>query len=277
MARPLCFVVLALSTSSAFAEPVWFRFAQGETLAYRLVQTTNVTETVIDEKSKKPVERAVATRVDLVRHWKVSAVDGAGVATVEMSIASIRWARKIGEEEDVFDSTKPDDLNRKEMARHIGPVLAVLRIDPRGRLIEVKESQVGPAARFAAELPFKLVLPDAEPKVGESWTRTYTIQLDPPLGTGEKYAAVQTYTRRESRGEFVTVGLSTQVKDTPAEVTDQIPLLPLTQEGTIFFHAASGRYYGARLKLERELKNHQGEGSTYKFVSTYTEDLVPAK
>jgi hypothetical protein len=48
-------------------------------------------------------------------------------------------------------------------------------------------------------------------------------------------------------------------------------------EGTLFFHAPSGRYYGARLKTEKELKNHQGEGSKYRFVSTYVEDLVPAK
>ena len=53
--------------------------------------------------------------------------------------------------------------------------------------------------------------------------------------------------------------------------------MPLTQEGTLFFHATSGRYYGARCKVERELKNHQGEGSSYRFASTYSEDLVPAK
>ena len=204
-------------------------------------------------------------------------MDAKGVATVEMSIVSMRWERKAGKEEDVFDSSKPDDLNKSEMAKHVGPVLAVLRIDPRGNVVEVKESKVGPATRFAADLPFKLVLPDAEPKVGESWDRSYTIQLDPPLGTGEKYAAVQKYTCQEPKGGFLTVGLTTQVKDPPAQAADQIPLLPLTQDGTLFFHAPSGRYYGARFKVERELKNHQGEGSSYKFTSTYVEDLVPAK
>ena len=277
MSRPLSLVTLLLIAGLAFAEPPRFRFIKGETLAYHLVQTTNVTESVPDEKTNKPVETTVATKADLVRRWKVVDVDPAGIATVEMSIASMRWERKAGNEEDVFDSSKPDDLNKSEMAKHVGPVLAVLRVDPSGKVIEVKESKVGPATRFTTELPFKFVLPDTEPKVGESWDRAYTIQLDPPLGTGEKYAAIQKYTCQEPKGAFLTVGLTTQLKAPPAQAADQIPLLPLTQEGVLFFHAASGRYYGARCKVERELRNHQGEGSTYKFISTYVEDFVPAK
>jgi hypothetical protein len=277
MSRPLSLVALVAVAAVASAEPPRFRFTKGETLAYHLVQTTNVTDTVPDEKTNKPVETVVSTKVDLVRHWKVVDVDGKGTATVEMSIASMRWERKTGSEEDVFDSSKPDDLNKSEMAKHVGPVLAMLRIDSQGKVVDVKGSKVGPASRFVTELPFKLVLPDAEPKVAETWERTYTIQLDPPLGTGEKYPAVQKYTVKEPQGGFLTVGITTEVKSPPAQAADQIPLLPLTQEGTLFFHAASGQYYGARCKVVRELKNHQGEGSTYKFVSTYVEDLVPPK
>jgi len=277
MSRSLGLLAVLVCAGVVAAEPPRFRFVKGETLAYHLVQTTNVVETVVDEKTSKAVETTVTTKVDLVRHWKVADVDAKGVATLEMSIASMRWERKAGKEEDVFDSSKPDDLNKSEMAKHVGPVLAVLRIDPQGSVVEVKESKVGPATRFAADLPFKLTLPSSEPKVGETWERPYTIQLDPPLGTGEKYAAVQKYACQEPKGGFLTVSLTTQVKDPPASAADQIPLLPLTQEGILFFHAASGRYYGARCKVERELKNHQGEGSSYKFVSTYVEDLVPAK
>jgi len=267
---------LALVAGS-HAEAPRFQFRNGETLTYHLVQNTKVVETVADEKTNKPVDSESTTKVDLVRKWKVAAVDDKGVATLEMSIASMRWERKAGNDEDVFDSSKPDDLNKKEMAKHVGPVLAILRIDAHGKLVEVKESKVGPAARFAVELPFKVTLPDAEPKPGNSWERAYTIQLDPPLGTGEKYPARQEYACQEPKGGFLTVGLTTQIKDLPAQAADQIPLLPMTQEGTLFFHAPTGRYYGARLKTERELKNHQGEGSNYKFVSTYVEDLIPSK
>jgi hypothetical protein len=270
-------VLILAATGGARAETPRFKFQKDETLAYHLVQTTRITETVPDEKTDKPVETEVLTKVDLIRKWKVADVDAAGVATLEMSITSMRWERKSGKEVDVFDSSKPDDLNRSEMAKHVGPVLAVLRIDAQGRLVEVKDSKVGPAARFAAELPFKVTLPDAEPKPGESWDRTYLIQLDPPLGTGEKYAATQRYACQDPKGGFLTVGLTTAIKDAPAQAAERIPLLPLDLEGTLYFHAPTGRYYGARLKTEKDLKNHQGEGSKYRFESTYVEDLVPER
>ena len=273
----LAIVALWIGTSAA-ADAPRFKFQKGETLAYHLVQTTKIRETVLDVKTNKPVDSETSTTVDVQRKWKVTEVDDKGVATLEMSIASMRWEQKLPSgETDVFDSTKPDELNKTEMAKHVGPVLAVLKIDSLGRLVEVKESKVGPATRFAADLPFKIVLPDAEPKPGESWDRAYTIQLDPPHGTGEKYASVQKYTCQEPKSGLLAFGLGTTIKEWPTESADQIPLLPLMPQGSVYFHPATGRYYAARLKVEKELKNHQGEGSKYAFVSTYVEDLVPAK
>lgn len=270
-------VVALIATPFASGESPRFQFRKGETLSYHLVQTTRIVETVPDEKTNKPVVAESSTKVDLVRKWKVIEVDDKGVAALDMSIASMRWERKVGAEEDIFDSSKPDDLNKKEIAEHVGPVLATLRIDSYGRLVEVKESKVGPATRFGADLPFKLTLPASEPKPGEAWDRSYTIQLDPPLGTGEKYAAIQKYTCLEPKQGFLTVGMNTQIKDMPTQASEQIPLLSLIAEGTVYFHAATGRYYAARLKISRELKNHQGDGSSYKLDSTFVEDYMPEK
>jgi hypothetical protein len=270
-------VLVALVAAVARADAPRFKFAKGETLSYHLVQTTQVIETVPEGKTNKPVETAATTKVDLIRKWRVTDVDDKGIATVELTIASMRWERKAGDEEDVFDSSNPDDLNKSEMAKHVGPVLAVLRVDPLGKVVEVKESKVGPAARFEAELPFKFVLPGTATKSGELWDRTFTIQLDPPLGTGEKYTGTQKYHGLEPKNELLPVRLTTEIKELPTSAAEQIPLLPHLAEGQVYFHAATGRYYAARLKVQKELKNHQGDGSSYKFTSTYVEDLVPAK
>ena len=276
MSRFAFLVLLALCVT-ANAEAPRFKFEKGETLTYHIVQTTAINETVLEEKTDKPIESATTTKVDLIRKWKVVDVDDKGTATLEMTIASMRLERKNGKDEDVFDSTKPDDLNKNEMAKHIGPVLAVLRIDAKGKLVEVKESKVGPANRFISDLPFKLTLPDKEPKTGDEWDRTYTIQLDPPLGTGEKYTSTQKYSFQEPKSGLLTIGLTTSIKDYPAQAFDQIPLLPSMSEGTLYFYASTGRYYAARLKTQKELKNHQGEGSSYSYTSTYVEDLVTEK
>ena len=277
MVRFVSVVVLATMVGVSLAEPPRFKFQKGETLTYHLVHTTRVTEIVIDEKTNKSVETEATTNVDLTRKWKVTEVNAAGVATLEMTIASIRWERKAGKDEDIFDSTKPDDLNKSELAKHVGPVLAIVCVDGNGRVVEVKQSKAAPAERFQAELPFKIVLPAMEPTLGESWNRSFSVKLDPPFGTGEKYAASQKYVCQEPKSGLLTLSVSTEIKELPASASEQIPLLPTLIEGTLYFHAQTGRYYAARLKIQKELKSHQGEGSVYRFASTFVEDIVPEK
>ena len=124
----------------------------------------------------------------------------------------------------------------------------------------MKESKFGPKSRFESDLPFKVLLPDAAVKAGQSWERAFTIKLDPPQGTGETYNAVQKYTAKEPANGYTTFGLSTVVKDMPNQAGDQIPLLPMLLEGDVYFNAGTGQYQAARLKLKKELANHQGEG-----------------
>jgi hypothetical protein len=278
MFRALTLTLFLIAPLAVRADDLRFRFAKGQVLAYTIVQTTKATETTIDAKTGKPKTQEHVTRHTVQRQWKVADIDIKGMVTLEMSIAAMKWEQQLPNgETDVFDSAKPDDLNKNEMARLIGPVLAVLRIDPLGKLIEVKESKFGNKSRFEADLPFKIVLPPSGPKDGQTWDRTYTIKLDPPQGTGETYEATQKYTAKAPVNGLNTIAISTTIKDVPAQVSDQIPLLPMLMEGDVFFHAASGRYHGARLKVKKELLNHQGEGTKYVFESVYSEDLKVEK
>src|SRR5204863_8536740 len=79
----------------------------------------------------------------------------------------------------------------RQLSKHLGKTLAVLRMDGYGRILEVKE---GSAAKYEAEPPFALVLPAAAPKEGQAWLRHYKVTLEPPQGTGEKHAAQQKVT-----------------------------------------------------------------------------------
>jgi hypothetical protein len=283
MFRTSTLVVLAaaLSTSLASAQPQppRFRFQKDQTLTYKVQQVTKASETAPDEKTNQPATSESHTKLDLVKRWHVTDVDAKGVATLELSLVSMRLERKLPgrTESDVFDSSKPDALNQEEMARLIGKKLAVLRIDAQGRLVEVKESSAGPASRFVTDLPFKITLPDAAPKQGETWDRTYAIKLEPPHGTGETYDASQRYQLKPEAKGLMVVAMSTAVKNMPATVAERIPLLPLMPEGDVYFHAETGLYYASRLRVQQEIANHQGEGSKYVFSSSYSEDYVPGK
>jgi hypothetical protein len=273
------FIGLSSSMSAAAADAARFKFEKGQVLTYHVVQATTATETVIDEKTTKPIEQQHVTKHSVVRKWKVTDVDDKGVATLAMSIDSMKWEQKRPDgQSDTFDSAKPDDLQKnEEMAKMIGPVVAVVRIDTAGKVVEVKESKFGSPARFTIDLPLKIVLPESGPKEGQTWDRTFTIKLDPPQGTGETYEAIQKFTAKTPVNGFTVIAVSTTVKELPAQASDQIPLLPMLMEGDVYFHERSGRYYAARLKIKRELSNHQGEGTKYIFESTYAEDLKVEK
>ena len=67
--------------------------------------------------------------------------------------------------------------------------------------------------------------------------------------------------------------VTTELK-TPPPVAEQAALLQLEPEGEIVFDLKAGRLKSASLKIDREVKGHQGEGSSYHVLSTYSEEYV---
>jgi hypothetical protein len=59
--------------------------------------------------------------------------------------------------------------------------------------------------------------------------------------------------------------------------TFAVPLLQMQPEGEVAFDIKEGRLRRASLRIEKELKGQQGEGSSYRFQSTYMEEFVESK
>jgi hypothetical protein len=262
-------VVLVASLSSARAEDR-LHWQQGQVLVYRAEHDIQVTESVGTDKSTSK------SRLSVTKRWQVTGVDEAGVATLQLSLLRLRneITRPDGEVI-VFDSADPKtNESRDQIARYVGPVLAVVRIDPWGRVAEVKESKFGPPSRFESDLPFLAVLPAANLKQGAAWERSYQITLEPPQGTGEKYAAVQHYRCTAVGGGQATLAVTTELKAPPEAAADRVPLLQSQPAGEVVFDLRAGRLHSASLKVDQEVKGHQGEGSVYRFQSAYTEQYV---
>src|SRR5207244_3271616 len=191
------------------------------------------------------------------KRWQVMAVDAAGVASLQMTLASLRMETKTPNGETLlFDSAKPAESTealRDDMTKYIGPPLTVVRLDARGQLVEVKESKFGPESRLESDLPFKLVLPADGLSVGKTWDRNYAIKLEPPHGTGESFEATQSYTLKGSAAGVATIGLTTSVKNLPEATADQLPLLPLLPDGEVQFDFANGRLKGVKYQIRKEL------------------------
>ena len=268
----LCLLCAVTVSASTFAQSPRFRWQTGQTLDYRVQQVTTVADTAGDK-----TETSV-TKLDLTKRWQVQGVDTAGIATLQLSLLSLRMEMgKAGKEPVVFDSQKADadsaTLN-KDLLQYIGKPIATLRLDSQGRLIDVKESKFGPASRFVADLPFRVTLPDSPPVAGQAWERTYQIKMEPPQGAGESYNAVQRYICNSASPSELAIGVATTIKDQPESPADRIPLASLMPTGVVVFDVVLGRMKKAELKMELELSGHRGEGSSYHFSSTYQAELI---
>lgn len=267
----VAWIVALVASPDANAQAPQFKWTNGQTLIYKVSQVTTATEKVADKTSE------TLTKLDLVKKWRVSAVDAAGVATLSMSLDKLRMETKNPAGEIMlFDSEAKEKSTpgmAEEMAKYVGVPLTVVRLDPRGQLIEVKESKFGPASRLQADLPFKFALPAIPLAVEGAWERKYQIKLEPPHGAGENYAAVQKLTCKAIVGSQATIGVSTTIDGLPDSPADQIPLAPLQPSGEIVFDLAAGRLKTVRYKWSKEIAGQQGEGSKYIFSTTYLEEL----
>lgn len=250
-----------------------FKWEAGKVMTYRVVQQTVVRETTLEEKTEKPVTTEARTTLTLVRKWTVKDVDKLGVATLEMSIAEMKNEfRQPDGTTVVADSSKPEDA--KNMAAFLNKPIVVVRMDSQGKLVEVKEAKGGNAGRLHAELPFRVLLPDAATEAGKTWDRTFAVKLDPPNGTGESYDFTQKYTSKGEQSGYFIVGVETALKAPPKATNEQVPLVPMLWKGDVWFNTVAGKYQASRLTAKAELANHQGDGTKFVYESTYAEDCL---
>jgi hypothetical protein len=278
MMRKGILVVLAagvlVSTATAQTASWRFRWQKGQVLTYRVEQSITVTDEGGQSKTGSQ------SKLNLTKRWQVMDVDAAGTATLQLSLTALRMETTTPSGESLlFDSANLDKSTpqlREQMQRYVGQPLAVLRLDARGQVLEVKDSKFGSASRYQNELPFSFVLPEKGAAPEQTWERAYQIILDPPHGTGEKFDAVQQYTCTKQAGGAATVTLTTALKSKPESASEEMPLLQFQPQGEVVFDTQNGILRSARLSIDKEVTGHQGEGSRYRFQSTYVEEYVSA-
>jgi hypothetical protein len=262
--------LLALVVVSSWASaqvPVRLRWAPGQVLLYRLEHATEASDNSAEAKNE------TKSLLRVTRRWQVQGVDAAGVATLQMSIVAMYQERTTPSGDVLkYDSANPATSTpqlKEAMAKYLNTPLATIRVDPFGKVVEVKESKTG-AASFENELPFLVQLPAAGAKADDAWERAYKITLPPPLGTGEKIDAVQKYRCKNATADAATFTMTTDFKTPPKAALDAVPLWQLMPEGEVVYDVKNGRMHSAKLTINKELKNHQGENTSVSFKSTLT-------
>jgi hypothetical protein len=266
--------VILVTAAPAQTPAARFHWQKGQVLTYKFEQTMSVTDVVEDTKAES------TTKLSETKRWQVLDVDAGGMATLQLSLTSLRYETTTpGGDVLKYDSANADQSApelRAQVGKYVNKPLAVLRVDSKGKVVEVKQCEFGPPSRFESELPFVLVLPD-ELKAGQAWERSYQVTLEPPQGTGEKYPAVQKLTCKAMDAKSAAIGLASAITKMPDAVVDRLPLLPFHAEGEVVFDIQGGFLRSAKLQIDREVAGHQGDASHYRFKGTSTEEYVPAQ
>lgn len=277
------FTTLALMTSiffvstTSFAQAATglFKWQKGQQLTYKVEHSTVATEIIADSKSE------FKNLLELTKRWVVEDVTAEGVATLTLVVESIKMKSTNPKGDELtYDSANPKDSTpqlKDQLEKYIGTKIATIVMDTQGRVRSVKESNFGAASKYEVELPFAVVVPAEEIKKGLAWQRNFNITMDPPQGTGEKYESSQKYECNAIESGKIKLKVTTELKKAPENIADQLPLLPFLVEGDVTLDPQKGLMLDSILKVDKTLKGHQGENSSYRMYSLFKETLISSK
>lgn len=275
MLRLSSMAFLLLASAGVAQTPPRFKFVVGRQLIYAVEQQTTVVETTSDENA--PTTSMTVTKLNLRKVWTVKAVSPENIASLELTITSMKQsiARNGPKDKDgkpTIDRTVIDsatDEGKAATGAFLNKVLLTIAVDELGRILDAKSANPESSVRIHQELPFRIVFPKNKPLPGQTWERTF--EMKAPTGTGEKYELVQTYSPKPAANGPAVFGMETLLKAEPKDKGELPALIPVLWKGEVFWNAEDGSYAGAKLTIERDIDKHQGEGSKFRFESRYSE------
>jgi hypothetical protein len=274
VARTVAVIALLLpAVALAADDPPAFVWKVDDALTYRVSQTTTVDELTVDEGAKKPTAVKTVTTLTSTKKWTVKGVNKDGSATLELTVTALKQevTQTVGDKKPVSRVIDSADAEDAKGMPFLGKPVLTATVDVTGKVTEAKSDSKVAAERLEAEPPFRLVWPAKLPAVNGTWERAFAVTLPPPLGTGEKFDATQTFTYRGRKDEYAVVGVKTALKEDLSDPALVPAVAPVLWEGDLFFNTKTGRYHGAKLTAKQEVANHRGDGTKFTYASEYTE------
>jgi hypothetical protein len=240
----------------------------GDMLRTKVVHLATV-ETKIKGVAQTTKSRTVSTRL-----WKIRAVDPQGNITFDHSVEHIEmWNSVEGRQESHFDSAvdKTPPAEFATVAQSIGKVLATIKIDPHGRILERNNAQ----AQFnpgigEVTIPF----PNVPVKAGNSWSIPDELKLPLEDGTIKKVQTRQQYRLEKVETGVATITLETQVLTPINDPKVQSQLVQRLQRGTLKFDVDAGRLIHKQMDIDEEVFGFSGNDSHMQYLARFTEEPV---
>ena len=255
-----------------------YRFGQGQ-VVHSIVEQTSRMATKFRGKSETTESISKAWR-----HYTVLYVERDGAGLLELRIDKVHLTAKSGDgEPDVF---KSDDKNfhpeaYKQILETIGKPTARVSYSPAGKLLNVVDAE-GEAIVAPKNAPprnhqgFLIPLPAEPVAVGESWLDKFEQTVSLEDGLTQNVKMLRTYRLKSVKKNRAEITFKTAILS-PVNGHIRAQLLQREIFGTVTLDLELGAIVARTVKVNGQIINPFGQGSSMRAVSTLTEKMVAAK
>jgi hypothetical protein len=262
--------LLAVRAPAETHDPVTlrYRFQPGEKIVMDVAHRA-LTETVIGG-----TKQAVETATDSTKVWTVVAVDPAGLATIEHSVADVTMSSRTSDKGETRWSSRdegPVPPDYEAVHRSLGVPLARLVIDATGRVIERRDFKPTPPSNTGDLMV--VPLPDEPATVGTEWTVPQEVVVEVPNGPRRAVKTRLRYRVASLRDGVAVIDADTTVLTPLDDPRLESRLLERIWDGRIEFDVARGRLLSRSTGVDRRVVGFSGPESSVRYKASLEERL----
>lgn len=259
---------LAQGDDSGEKVSLQYKFKAGDTLRYLIDHRASVRST-IEGTSQKAI-----TRSESVKVWKVIDVMPNGEIEFMHMVDRVKMTNRLPDKaEMVFDSesseTPPPGF--EDAAAAVGVPLSVIRMTPRGELVDRKIKHRQPAAD--PEAPMALLLPEQPVGVGDTWNEPRTVAVQTADGAKRDIQTRRHYELTKVANGLASIEVTYQVLS-PVDPAIEAQLVQRLMKGTVKFDVEKGRVLCQRMDVDERVLGFAGPTSSMHYVMQMEEDLL---
>ncbi|MCO6043509.1 hypothetical protein NG895_06280 [Aeoliella sp. ICT_H6.2] len=245
-----------------------YKLKAGETLRYTIDHRASVRSTI-----EGTTQKAI-TRSESVKAWKVQDVMPDGEMEFTHIVEQVRMVNRLPDRaEMVYDSEedKTPPPGFEDAAAAVGTVLSVIRMSPRGEVIERDVKHHQPAAD--TEAPVTLLLPEKPVAVGDTWNEPRSVPVQTADGAKREIQTRRHYELIKVSAGVATIEVSYQVLS-PIDPAIEAQLVQRLMKGTVKFDIAAGRVLSQEMEVDQRVLGFAGPTSSMHYLMQMDERLL---
>ncbi|WP_442484687.1 hypothetical protein [Aeoliella sp. SH292] len=245
-----------------------YKFEPGDTLRYSIDHRASVRSTI-----EGTTQKAI-TRSESVKVWKVMDVMPDGEIEFMHMVDSVRMTNQLPERaEMIFDSEKDKDppAGFEDAAAAVGVPLSIIRMSPRGEVIDRDVKHQQPAAD--TEAPVTLLLPEGPVAIGDSWNEPRTVPVQTADGAKRDIQTRRHYELTKVAEGVASIQVSYQVLS-PIDPAIEAQLVQRLMKGVVKFDIARGRVLSQNMEVDQRVLGFAGPTSSMHYVMKMDEELL---